>query len=172
MSHELIPEEYGGDTIVVEISALKKIGISDLLDSLLLVAEMGEYRAVAERHAEGTVIEARLEKGRGAVATVLVKQGTLKVGDSLVLGTVSGRVRGMQDHNGKRIKQALPSTPVEIIGLTDVPLAGDDFVVVRNDKDARVLVEHRIEEAKDWPQSSDALSLLKIYWLSRKQANS
>ena len=148
MSHNLIPENYGGDTIVVEISALKKIGISELLDSLLLVAEIGEYRATTDRHAEGTVLEARLEKGRGAVATVLVKQGTLKVGDSLVLGTVSGRVRSMQDHNGKRIKQALPSTPVEIIGLADVPLAGDDFVVVRNDKDARVLVDHRIEEAK------------------------
>jgi translation initiation factor IF-2 len=124
------------------------MGIDDLLDNLLLMAEMGEYKAIQDRNAQGSVIEARLEKGRGAVATVLVKQGTLKVGDSLVLGTVSGRVRSMQDHNGKRIKTALPSTPVEIIGLTDVPLAGDDFVVVRNDKDARSLVEHRQEEAK------------------------
>lgn len=148
LQHELVPEEYGGDTIVAEISALKGIGISDLLDNLLLMSEMGEYKANPEINASGAVVEARLEKGRGAIATVLIKQGTLKVGDSLVLGTVSGRIRGMQDHKGNRLKLATPSMPVEITGLTDVPLAGDDFVVVRNDKDARSLVQHRQDEAK------------------------
>ncbi|MEC7987842.1 MAG: translation initiation factor IF-2, partial [Myxococcota bacterium] len=148
MNLELIPEEYGGDTIFVEISALKGEGIDELLESILLTAEMGEYVAPADSHAQGTVLEARLDKGKGPVATVIIKQGKLKRGDSLVLGKVWGRVRAMTDYNGKKIKEALPSMPVEIIGLQETPIAGDDFTVVKNDKDARALVDLRIEEEK------------------------
>jgi translation initiation factor IF-2 len=148
MQHDLIPEEYGGDAICVKISALKAEGLDDLLDNILLLSEMGEFKAKQDRNAEGRVLEARLEKGRGPVATVLVKKGTLKRGDSLVLGNVWGRVRAMNDFRGKNIKEALPSAPVEIIGLQEVPTAGDDFVVVKTDKDARTLVAHRLHEAK------------------------
>ena len=148
MNYELIPEEYGGDTMMIEVSALKGLGIDDLLDSILLLSEMGEYEAPIDRHAEGSVLEAKLEKGRGAVATILVKKGTLKIGDSLVLGKVWGRVRAITDYRGKEIKEATPSMPVEITGIQDVPTAGDDFIVVKSDKDARTLVEHRIEEEK------------------------
>ena len=148
MNLELIPEEYGGETIFVEISALKGDGIAELLENILLTAEMGEYLAPTKCHAQGTVLEARLDKGKGPVATVIIKQGKLKRGDSLVLGKVWGRVRAMTDYNGKKIKEALPSMPVEIIGLQDVPVSGDDFTVVKNDKDARALVDLRIEEQK------------------------
>ena len=148
MTRELVPEEYGGDTIFVELSALKGTGIDNLLENLILVAEMNELKAVQDSHAQGTVLEARLDKGRGPVATIIVKSGTLKRGDSLVLGTVCGRVRAMTDHNGKMLKQALPSTPLEIIGLEAVPGAGDEFTVVKNDKDARALAALRIERQK------------------------
>jgi translation initiation factor IF-2 len=155
MQHELIPEEYGGETIFVDISALKGEGIDDLLENISLISEMGEYKAPTNRHAEGFVLEAKLEKGRGAVATLLIKKGTLKQGDSLVLGNVWGRVRAMQNFKGKKIKSAGPSTPVELIGLQDVPLAGDDFVVVKNDKDAKTLVDHRIENDKKNNQTAN-----------------
>ena len=148
MTRDLVPEEYGGDTIFVELSALKGTGIDNLLENLILVAEMNELKAVQDSHAQGTVLEARLDKGRGPVATIIVKSGTLKRGDSLVLGTVCGRVRAMTDHNGKMLKQALPSTPLEIIGLEAVPGAGDEFTVVKNDKDARALAALRIERQK------------------------
>ena len=148
MNYELIPEEYGGDTMMIEVSALQGLGIDDLLESILLLAEIGEYEAPIDRHAEGSVLEAKLEKGRGAVATILVKKGTLKIGDSLVLGKVWGRVRAITDYRGKEIKEATPSMPVEITGIQDVPTAGDDFIVVKSDKDARTLVEHRMEEEK------------------------
>jgi len=153
MQYELVPEEFGGETIFCEISALKGDGIDELIDSLILMAEMGEYTAPTDLHAEGTVLEARLEKGRGPVATVIVKKGVLKYGQSLVLGKVWGRVRAMNDYNGKKIKEAKPSTPVEIIGLQDVPLAGDDFMVVKNDKDARALTEHRLQLERDKGQT-------------------
>ena len=148
MARDLVPEEYGGDTIFVELSALKGTGIDNLLENLILVAEMNELKAVRDSHAQGTVLEARLDKGRGPVATIIVKSGTLKRGDSLVLGTVCGRVRAMTDHNGKTLKQALPSTPLEIIGLEAVPGAGDEFTVVKNDKDARALASLRIDRQK------------------------
>ncbi|MAA79929.1 MAG: translation initiation factor IF-2, partial [Deltaproteobacteria bacterium] len=148
MARDLVPEEYGGDTIFVELSALKGTGIDNLLENLILVAEMNELKAVQDSHAQGTVLEARLDKGRGPVATIIVKSGTLKRGDSLVLGTVCGRVRAMTDHNGKTLKQALPSTPLEIIGLEAVPGAGDEFTVVKNDKDARALAALRINRQK------------------------
>ncbi|RME27426.1 MAG: translation initiation factor IF-2, partial [Deltaproteobacteria bacterium] len=148
MEHGLVPEEYGGETIFVPISALKGEGIDDLLEAINLVAEMGEYTANPNRHAEGTVLEARLEKGRGPVATVLVQAGTLKQGDRVVMGTTWGRVRAMPDYRGKKLKKAGPSTPVEIIGLHDVPQAGDNFVVVKDDKAAKQLAEHRAIEAR------------------------
>jgi translation initiation factor IF-2 len=148
MQYELVPEEFGGDTIFVEVSALKNMGIDDLLENILLLAEVQEFQANPDRHAQGYVLEARIEKGRGAVATLLVKKGTLKQGDSVVLGTVWGRVRAMSDYNGKRIKQASPSMPVEIIGLQDVPNAGDEFVVTESDKDARALADHRVEKMR------------------------
>jgi translation initiation factor IF-2 len=170
MQHELIPEEYGGETIFVEISALKGEGIEDLLENISLISEMGEYRAPTNRHAEGFVLEAKLEKGRGAVATLLIKKGTLKQGDSLVLGNVWGRVRAMQNFKGKKIKSAGPSTPVELIGLQDVPLAGDDFVVVKNDKDAKALVEHRIENHKKTNQTANKKITLEDLLLMQNEA--
>ena len=119
-----------------------------MLDNILLVAELQEYKANPERHAEGVVLEARLEKGRGPVATLLVKNGTLKRGDNYVVGTTRGRLRAMLDHKGKPIKEAPPSTPVEIIGLQAVPAAGDLMVVVGNERDAKALVDHRVEQAR------------------------
>ncbi len=164
MRYELVAEEYGGDTIFVNVSALKGDGIDELLENITLLSEMGEYRSPVNRHAEGFVLEARLEKGRGAVATLLVKSGTLKKGDTLVLGNVWGRVRAMYDYNGKTIKKALPSTPVELIGLQDIPSAGDDFVVVKKPKDAKALVAHRAEEAKKKAQlaASKSVSLEEL----------
>jgi translation initiation factor IF-2 len=148
MEHELVPEEYGGDTIMCNVSALKGDGLNELLANISLLAEVAEYKANPDRHAEGTVLEARIEKGRGPVATLLVQNGSIQPGDSVVLGTVWGRVRAMNDHTGKRAKTAGPSTPIEIIGIQDVPSAGDNFVVVEDDKAARTLAEHRMAAIK------------------------
>lgn len=148
MQYELVPEEFGGDTMMVNVSALQGTGVDELLEGLLLIAEMAELVANPDRHAEGVVLEARVEQGRGAVATILVQTGTLKVKDPLVLGVEFGKVRAMADHNGKKIKTAGPSTPVEIIGLAGVPAAGDLFSVVATDKDAKRLAEHRLELRK------------------------
>jgi translation initiation factor IF-2 len=148
MEHELVPEEYGGDTMMCNVSALKGDGLDDLLGNISLLAELSEYKANPDRHAEGSVLEARLEKGRGPVATVLVQAGTIRKGDSVVLGTVSGRVRAMSDSNGNAVKEAGPSMPVEIIGLQDVPSAGDNVIVVKDDKAARALAEHRADIAR------------------------
>jgi len=148
MEYELVPEEYGGDTMFVPVSALLGDGIPELLEAINLIAEFGEFKANPDRHAKGTVLEARLEKGRGPVANALVETGTLKQGDRVVMGTTWGRVRAMTDFKGKKLKSAGPSTPVEIIGLQDVPSAGDNFVVVANDKAAKALAEHRIDETK------------------------
>ena len=131
--HGLVVEEWGGDTIAVPVSALKKEGISDLLEMILLVAEMLDLKANPNRLAKGTIIEAQLDKGRGPVATILVQNGTLRVGDSIVAGTAYGRVRAMMDDKGRRIKEAPPSTPVEVLGLNDVPAAGD-IMAVEDDK--------------------------------------
>ncbi|MEC9388571.1 MAG: translation initiation factor IF-2 [Myxococcota bacterium] len=153
MEHELVPEEYGGDTIMCNVSALKGDGLDDLLANIALLAEVAEYSANPERHADGTVLEARVEKGRGPVATLLVQNGTLNQGDTVVLGTVWGRVRAITDYTGTRIKSAGPSSPIEIIGIQDVPSAGDNFVVVEGDKAARALVDHRIETERRKAQS-------------------
>ena len=167
MRYELVSEEYGGDTIFVNVSALHGEGIDELLENIILLSEMGEYRAPTDRHADGFVLEARLEKGRGAVANLLVKNGTLSQGDTLVLGNVWGRVRAMYDYNGKKIKKALPSTPIELIGLQEIPTAGDDFIVVKKPKDAKALVAHRLEEAKN--QAQAASSSISLEELLRRQ---
>ncbi|KEK09672.1 translation initiation factor IF-2 [Lysinibacillus fusiformis] len=145
--HGLVPEAWGGETIFVPISALKGEGIDTLLEMILLVAEVGELKANPDRLALGTVIEAQLDKGRGSVATLLVQDGTLKVGDPIVVGHTFGRVRAMVNDKGRRVKEAGPSTPVEITGLNDVPQAGDRFVVFEDEKTARQVGETRAMSA-------------------------
>ena len=147
--HELVPEEWGGDVICVKVSAKTHEGIDNLLENVLLVAEMQELKANPNRKAKGVVIEARLDKGRGPVATLLVQNGTLKFGDIIVAGTTVGRVRMMTDENGKQLKTAGPSIPVEIMGLTETPSAGDGFDAVSDERLARELVEQRKEKIKN-----------------------
>ncbi|MBQ7523079.1 MAG: translation initiation factor IF-2 [Oscillospiraceae bacterium] len=148
MEYELIPEEYGGDTICCPISAKTGEGIDKLLEMVLLTAEMQELKANPNRLAKGTVIEARLDKSRGPIATLLVQNGTLKQGDIIIAGTAVGRVRVMTDDKGRTVKTAGPSTPVEITGLAEVPGAGDTFNAVEDERMARQLVEQRKEEIK------------------------
>ena len=148
VEHGLVPEKWGGDTICVEISALQKTGIDDLLEYILLVAEMQELKAVEKCPATGVIIEANLDKGKGPVATMLVQNGTLKVGDSIVVGTVGGKVRALLDDSGKRVRTAGPSTPVEILGLNEVPQAGDIFEVVANDKVMKQIVSERKQKER------------------------
>ncbi len=143
IEHGLVPEKWGGDTICVPISALQKTGIDELLEYILLVAEMQELKAVEKCPATGVIIEANLDKGKGPVATMLVQNGTLKVGDSIVVGTVGGKVRALLDDSGKRVRTAGPSTPVEILGLNEVPQAGDIFEVVESDKVMKQIVAQR-----------------------------
>lgn len=145
----IVPEEWGGDTPCIPVSAKKKIGIDDLLEMVLLVADMKELKANPDRAAKGTVIEARLDKGRGPVATMLVQNGTLKVGDIIVAGTAVGRVRAMTNYKGQRVESAGPSYPVEITGLDDVPSGGDVFNAVSDERLARELVEQRKSKAKE-----------------------
>ncbi|WP_010282333.1 translation initiation factor IF-2 [Bacillus timonensis] len=144
--HGLIPEAWGGDTIFVPISALTGEGIDNLLEMILLVSEVEEYKANPKRRATGTVIEAKLDKGRGSVATLLVQNGTLRIGDPIVVGNTFGRVRAMVNDLGRRVKEAGPSTPVEITGLNDVPQAGDQFVVFEDEKKARQVGEARAQK--------------------------
>ncbi len=148
-NYELIPEEWGGDTICVPVSALKHTGIEELLEMVLLVADMKELKANANCAAKGIVIESRLDKGRGPVATMLVQAGTLHRGDMVIAGTSIGHVRAMCDHNGKTVKEAGPSTPVEITGLSEAPEAGEEFRVVANERMAKELIEKRKTEAKE-----------------------
>ncbi len=147
--YELVPEEWGGDVICVPVSALTKMGIDDLLENVLLVADMKELKANPNRRAKGLVLEAKLDKGRGPVATVLVQNGTLNAGDIVIAGTSVGRVRAMTDDKGKQVKTAGPSVPVEIIGLAEVPESGDEFAAVEDERMARELAEQRREKAKD-----------------------
>lgn len=144
----LVSEKWGGETIVVPVSALKKLGIDTLLEMILLVSEVLELKANPGRLAKGTVIEAQLDKGRGPVATVLVQNGTLNIGDAIVAGTSYGRVRAMMDHKGNRIKKAGPSTPVEVIGLSEVPDAGDLMMAVKDDKLAKQVAEERVDKSR------------------------
>ncbi|MPL60624.1 Translation initiation factor IF-2 [bioreactor metagenome] len=145
--HGLIPEDWGGDTIMVPVSAHQKTGISDLLEMVLLVSEMQEFKANPNRNAYGTIIEAKLDKGRGPVATVLVQKGTLHIGDSIIAGTAYGKVRAMVNDRGEKVKKAEPSTPVEVLGLADVPEAGDVLVAVE-EKIARAVAEKRIAKKR------------------------
>ena len=147
--YSLVPEQWGGDVICVPVSAKTHDGIDDLLENILLVAEMQELKANPDRKAKGVVIEARLDKGRGPVATLLVQNGTLHSGDIIVAGTSVGRVRTMTDENGRAVKDAGPSVPVEITGLDEVPSAGDGFDAVSDERLARELVEQRKEKAKN-----------------------
>ena len=147
--YSIVPEEWGGDTICVPVSALTHMNIDKLLESVLLVAEMGELKANPNRAAKGIVIEARLDKGRGAIATLLVQNGTLHPGDTIVAGTAVGRVRVMTDDKGRKVKSAGPSVPVEITGLAEVPQAGDTFDAVNDERLARELVEQRKAKEKE-----------------------
>ena len=147
--HELVPEEWGGDVICVPVSAKTKMGIDKLLETINLVAEMCELKANPDRTAKGVVIEAKLDKGRGPIATLLVQNGTLNAGDVIVAGTAVGKVRAMVDCQGKKINAAGPSVPVEIMGLDNVPMSGDLFNAVSDEKLARQLVEQRKAEAKE-----------------------
>ncbi|PFV84986.1 translation initiation factor IF-2 [Bacillus sp. AFS059628] len=145
--YELVPEAWGGDTIFVPISAIQGEGIDNLLEMILLVSEVEEYKANPNRYATGTVIEAQLDKGKGTIATLLVQNGTLRVGDPIVVGTSFGRVRAMVSDIGRRVKVAGPSTPVEITGLNEVPQAGDRFMAFADEKKARQIGESRAQEA-------------------------
>ena len=149
MAYELVPEEWGGDTIYVPISAKKGENIDQLLEMVLLEADVLELKANPHKQAKGAVIEARLDKSKGAIATMLVQRGTLDVGDTIVVGSSIGRIRAMKDDKGKSVKAAGPSTPVEIMGLTEVPEAGDTFYEVKNEKMAKHLIERRKRQARE-----------------------
>lgn len=145
----LIPEEWGGDVTMVEISAKKRIAIDELLEMALLQAELLDLKANPKKPARGHVIEAKLDKGRGPVATILIQEGTLKVGDYYLCGVNSGRVRNMFNDRGKRLEQAGPSTPVEVLGLSGVPNAGDDFIVLTDEKQTKLVAEHRLLKLRE-----------------------
>ncbi|OPJ61811.1 translation initiation factor IF-2 [Clostridium oryzae] len=159
----LLAEDWGGDTICVPVSAKNKLGIDSLLEMVILSAEMLELKANPKRKAKGTVVEAKLDKGRGAIATLLVQNGTLHVGESIIVGTTYGRIRAMFDDKGKKIKSAGPSIPVEILGLSEVPVAGDKFNVVKDEKTARQMAESRKEKIKNETQSMHKVSLEDLY---------
>jgi translation initiation factor IF-2 len=144
-----MPEDWGGDTIMVEVSAKKKINIENLLEMILLKAEMMELKANPDRLAQGLVIEAKLDSKKGPVATLLVQNGTLRVGDNIVVGTTYGKIRAMQDEHGKRIETAPPSTPVEILGMNITPQAGDKFFAVEQEYQAREIADSRMNRARE-----------------------
>ncbi len=161
--HELIPEDWGGDTIMVPVSAHQKTGISELLEMILLVAEMQELKANPNLPAHGTIIEAQLDKGRGPVATVLVQRGTLSVGDTIIAGTAYGKVRAMINDRGEKVKKAPPSTPVEVLGLNEVPMAGD-ILDSTDEKTARSVAEKRLAKKRsEEMQQSAKVSLDDIF---------
>lgn len=147
--HGLVPEEWGGETITVKVSALQGTGIDELLEYILLVADVQDLKANPKAEASGVVIEANLDKGKGPVATLLVQNGTLRIGNCVVVGTACGRVRALLSDSGEKIQKAEPSTPVEILGLTEVPQAGDRFEVVKNEKEMKSIIEKRREKERD-----------------------
>jgi len=160
---ELVPEEWGGTTIFVPVSALKRTGLTELLEQISLVAEVEELKANPERSATGVVIESRMDKGRGPVATLLMQDGTLKVGQSIVVGTVPGRVRSLINDRGERVQEAGPSCPVEILGLDSVPNAGDRFDVVPTDEDAARVADMRKQKLVDASKGDNKMSLDAIF---------
>ncbi|MDU1643228.1 translation initiation factor IF-2, partial [Peptoniphilus harei] len=149
MNENLVPEEWGGDTIVVGVSSKSGEGIDELLEMILLVAEMKELKANPNRRAIGTIIEANLDKAKGPMATILIKNGTLRFGDAIVSGTCSGRIRAMEDDKGKKVKKAGPSMPVVILGLNDVPNAGDTIYAVKDDKTAKAIADKNTEISRE-----------------------
>ena len=162
--HGLLTEDWGGDTICVPISALKGENIDDLLEMVLLVAELEELKANPNRPAEGVIIESKLDKGRGPVATVLIKNGSMNVGDPILAGSVCGRVRAMFDDKGKQVKKATPSMPVEVLGFSDVPNAGDFVQVLEDEKEARQIAERRRQYIQEKTLNVDSrVSLEDLY---------
>ncbi|MCI4454348.1 MAG: translation initiation factor IF-2 [Thermodesulfobacterium sp.] len=160
----LVPEEWGGDTLMANISARNRIGIEELLELVLLQAEMLNLKAAYDRPARGRVIESRLDKGKGPVATVLIQEGTLREGDVFVSGQTFGRVRAMLDSLGQRVKEATPSTPVEILGFEELPQAGDDFIVVEDEEKARKIAEYRQRKAREAEAAKQTkISLEKLF---------
>ena len=164
--HGMMPEEWGGDTIFTKISAKFGDGVPELLETILVLSEVENFRANPNKMASGTVIEAKLDKGRGPVTTLLVQSGTLHTGDAVVVGTAFGRVRKMVDDRGREIKEARPSTPVEIIGLNDVPIAGDVFKAYDHEKKARQIAETRLSKRID--QERNASSAMSLDDLARQ----
>jgi translation initiation factor IF-2 len=160
MKYDIVPEEWGGDTIFVPISAKKQIGIDDLLEMVLLQADMLELKVNPKKQAKGTVIEARLDKQKGPVASVLVQRGTLDVGDTVIVGSSIGRIRTMLNDKGKKVKSAGPSAPVEITGLSIVPESGDTFYEVKDEKTAKHLIERRIREKREKELSTRSIVTL------------
>lgn len=160
MKYELVPEEWGGDTIFVPISAKKKTNIDTLLEMVLLVADMQELKANPKKQAKGVVIEARLDKTKGTIASILVQRGTIDLGDTIVVGSSIGRIRAMKNDRGVKVKSAGPSTPVEILGLTEVPEAGDTFYEVKDEKTAKHLIERRKRQARE--KSINAISRVTL----------
>ena len=171
MAYELVPEEWGGDTIYVPISAKKGENIDQLLEMVLLEADVLELKANPHKQAKGAVIEARLDKSKGAIATMLVQRGTLDVGDTIVVGSSIGRIRAMKDDKGKSVKAAGPSTPVEIMGLTEVPEAGDTFYEVKNEKMAKHLIERRKCQAREKAINSATKVTLDNLFTQMEQGN-
>jgi len=165
---ELVPDDWGGNTMVVSVSAKQKKGIDDLLEGVLLVADSNDIKANPNGKVIGTVIEAELDKSKGVLATLLIQNGTLEAGDVVVAGIAHGKLRAINDYKGKPIKKAGPSTPVAVMGLSDVPSAGDLFEVVPSDKEARVIVNERLDAVKTLAASRKKLSLEDMF--SRVQA--
>ncbi|MBS7263153.1 MAG: translation initiation factor IF-2 [Eubacteriales bacterium] len=162
--HNLVPEDWGGDTICVPVSAYTKQGLDDLLEMILLVADMKELKANPDHMARGTIVEARLDKGRGPVATVLIQNGTLRIGDTIVAGIAFGRVRAMMDHMGRKVDAAGPSMPVEILGFSEVPAAGDVMYAVEDDKLSKQVVDERKDQIKAQQQKAKAkISLDELF---------
>ena len=170
MQYELVPEEFGGETMVVEVSAKERINLDKLLETILLQAEVMELKANPERRASGSVVEARIDRGRGAVATLLIQRGTLRVGDIVVAGAAYGRVRALVNDKGVELKEAGPSVPVEILGLDAAPEAGDEFAVVENEKQAREVTEYRREKEKKRVVAAGAKSLDQLFAIAGKTA--
>lgn len=164
----VVIDEYGGETLLVPVSAKKKTGIDDLLEAILLVADSMEIKANPNRAAVGTVIESKLDKSRGPTATVLVQNGSLEVGDAVVIGGISGRVRAMTDDQGRSVKKALPSTAVAIVGLSDVPRAGDVFEVVKNERTARTRAAENSETAKSNTNALSRVSLEDFFRMAQE----
>ncbi len=164
VEHGLVPEEWGGDTVMVPVSAKSGVGIENLLEMILLVAEVAELKANPKRQARGTVVEAKLDKNRGPVATLLVQKGTLKIGDNLLAGAVFGKVRAMFDYKGRKAKSAGPSVPIEVLGFAEVPEAGEIFISVKDDKDARLVAyKQQLKKREEELRKSSRVSLDDLF---------